>query len=509
MDKLLSWIIKTDLRIILCIAFLILIGYSLILASPFKTIDDDDAIVLNHQIHDLKNIPSFFKAAYFKAEQAYYRPLVSVTYALEYRLFGLDPFGFELDNILLHILNTILVFQIALLFLNDRKLSFFCTLLFAVHPIHWESVSLITNRATLLFALFALSGFFVSIKFLREGRHILLTGAVICHGLALLCKESALVFIPVLAAYIFMQNKRSWRQALFFLPFTLTDLVYLTFRRTLNLKDHLYWPSLKQAGLGIASAFHGILVYIKLLFIPLGLYFDRTQEIYQTLLCPQLIMTLLISAALTATLCKTYKRIPGIFLFLLIWFFIELLPVSGIAAAVIVYPGGISMAEHFMYVASVPAFILMVKSAEYGLKSIKGNCPAELQGTARLCFFCFLFLILVFQVRLASDESAMLRLALNANPRNVRLQSALGMSYVKNGDLDSAIEHFRRAVEISPMDAKYRIQLGAALANKGDYLEAAREYEKVPPGSPYATLLENNKRAVYEALRKKILKPAA
>ena len=76
MSAVVRGILKTDVRVCLCIGLFVVSAYSFMLGSSFKTLDDDFSVVKNTEIRDLKNIPSFFRSTYFKSEKDYYRPLV-------------------------------------------------------------------------------------------------------------------------------------------------------------------------------------------------------------------------------------------------------------------------------------------------------------------------------------------------------------------------------------------------------------------------------------------------
>jgi Flp pilus assembly protein TadD len=199
---------------------------------------------------------------------------------------------------------------------------------------------------------------------------------------------------------------------------------------------------------------------------------------------------------------RLWRRWSALTLFCLLWFFIELFPVAQIVTSIGVYPGAISLAEHFVYVASIPALILMVRGGEklYRLAlEKKAASPRPLQF-AFAGAYVFLFLTLVQQNIYAGNEYLMFRDSLKKDPQNSRLQYALAMVYVKVGNFDQAVEHFREAVNNFPCNRNYHIALGKALVDKGDLIAAAREYESIPPREDINKLLEGNKRALYRLL---------
>jgi hypothetical protein len=470
MGLFLNRLIRTDVQAFLCIGLFVLAAYSFMLASPFKTLDDDFSIVKNPEIRELTNIPRFFTSTYFKTEKDYYRPLVYVTYALEYHFFGLNYFNYNLDNVILHVLNAWLVFLLALLLLCDRRTAFLTAFLFAIHPVHWEAVGNVSGRAILLCAFFVLSGLVFFLKYVRERKPGLLVGSVICYAAGLLSKESAGVLVLTAAVYWFLVERKPWRSAGVFLPFLGVAAGYFGIRQALGIVKMFIWPTPYDMALGFVSFLNGILSYIRLFFFPLDLRFDRAQWIYTSMSEPGFWVTIAAYALTGILVWRWWRRWSALTLFCLVWFFIELFPVSQIVTSIGVYPGAISLAEHFVYVAIVPVLILMVRGGEELYRRAvekKVASPKPLQF-AFAGAFVFLFLTLVQQNIYAGNEYLMFRDSLKKDPQNSRLQYALAMVYVKVGNFDQAVEHFREAVRSFPCNRSYHIALGKALVDKGD-----------------------------------------
>ena len=151
-------IIQKPILVLFLIVVLIFTAYSFVLSAPFKTMDDQVSIVDNENIKSFGNTGKIFKTAFF-GDRSYYRPLVALSFMIEYHFFGLKPVFYYLTNIFLHCLNTLLVFFLVMRLLRDRPLTYGVTLLFAIHPIHWEAVANIPGRSILLSAFFYLSAF--------------------------------------------------------------------------------------------------------------------------------------------------------------------------------------------------------------------------------------------------------------------------------------------------------------------------------------------------------------
>jgi tetratricopeptide (TPR) repeat protein len=171
------------------------------LQNGFVNLDDQVNIYKNPHILNITDWSSFLDslvAIFSQPVVGNYNPLPIASFAIEKMLFGLDnPAWFHLNNILLHLLCTFLVFRIALALHLDLLPAAFCALLFGIHPMRVESVAWITERKDVLFGTFFLLAFYFYIKRVRSSlgrRHqaIILVSFV----LALLAKIQA-VALPL------------------------------------------------------------------------------------------------------------------------------------------------------------------------------------------------------------------------------------------------------------------------------------------------------------------------
>src|ERR1041385_3808772 len=144
MDIFLKNLTRSWLGLILIMAG-VMAAYSFMLQAPFREMDDAVMIVQNPDIRSFQNIPKIFASSFF-GDRSYYRPLVSLTYMIEYHWFGLNSFFYNLDNVLLHMLNVLGVYFLIRRLMKDQTLAFGVALLFALHPIQWEAVANVSGR---------------------------------------------------------------------------------------------------------------------------------------------------------------------------------------------------------------------------------------------------------------------------------------------------------------------------------------------------------------------------
>ena len=127
--------------------------------------DDEFTIVTNYFVKTWNNFPLLFNSDYFKLSgELSYRPVVTLSYFIDYTLWKLNPFGFHLTNTLLHTLNSVLLFFLLTRIFNCRTTSFIAALVFSCHPVLSEAVNAISYREDLLATTFFISSFILYIK---------------------------------------------------------------------------------------------------------------------------------------------------------------------------------------------------------------------------------------------------------------------------------------------------------------------------------------------------------
>ena len=117
--------------------------------------DDFRIIVNNPFIRDWKHFPSLFNCDYFKISgELSYRPLVTLSYFTDYAIWGLNPFGFHLTNLVIHTLNTFIAYLLLSKITRNFYLTVISCLFFSIHPILTETVNSVGFREDLLCATF-------------------------------------------------------------------------------------------------------------------------------------------------------------------------------------------------------------------------------------------------------------------------------------------------------------------------------------------------------------------
>lgn len=182
--------------VLFAIIIITIIAYFPALKNGFILWDDPEYVTKSPHIPEI-NLSKIFGEFYFSN----YHPLTLLSYSIEHKFFGFNPFNYHFDNLVLHLLNVVLVFYL-IFFLTAKKHFLVATvtsLLFAIHPMHVESVAWVSERKDLLYTLFFLLSLISYIFFLQNAfRKKYLAFSFIFFLFSCFSKGQAVVLSPVL-----------------------------------------------------------------------------------------------------------------------------------------------------------------------------------------------------------------------------------------------------------------------------------------------------------------------
>ena len=193
--------------------FLFVLSFVVFVPSLSNEFVWDDVSYIQKRAHSLnfsKLGPGLIvpKIANDKKAGNYFRPVHQASLIIDNEIWDTSPFGFHLTNIILHCVSTVLLYFLALLLLKEfhvkapELIALISSILFAVYPLHVESVTFISARGDILAAMFLFLGFSLYILSYRRIFYLLLAG--ICFLLALLSKEIAIVFPIIILSFDFL-----------------------------------------------------------------------------------------------------------------------------------------------------------------------------------------------------------------------------------------------------------------------------------------------------------------
>ncbi|MBU0467703.1 MAG: tetratricopeptide repeat protein [Candidatus Omnitrophica bacterium] len=496
--------------VLVLIALVTFLCYFLILDAPFKTMDDYLSIVENPLIKSLDNAPQILKSSFF-SKNTYWRPLVHLSFALEYKFFKLNAFYYYLNNIILHILASFGVFLVIDKLVKNRTAGILTGLLFAVHPVHWEQVTNISGRSILLCGLFFFYSFWMFLKAFGSGkaRHVVLSLIFFC--LSLLSKESAVMLPLCVIVYLWIvspKEDRSQEQecnASFITnSFLIVTVAYLIFRERLGISGGFNWISFEHTLLSVITFLKALVIYLRLAIIPTGLYYDRSLDIFSSFWEPQVASTLVFWTIAFYFISKKWSSFSAGIKFLFAWTIINFAIVSQVIPVKVSF-FSISTAEHFLYIPLAAMLAIMVLFLVNISKNLIANKKAKrsilILGAAGL--YLFYILITIDQVVVSSNQITMFKQSFDKNPRNIRVITPLALAYAYAGMYESAEKYYTESLKVEPGNVRGLIGAGRALCDQGKHLEGLAYYNKVVDAGQFEGLLKENKYAAYAVIEKR------
>jgi Flp pilus assembly protein TadD len=331
----------TPLRHAGLIVTVVLLVYANALPNAFLW-DDLYLVVGNPAIKSLANVPRAFASDLFPAgiQSGYYRPLQTLSYAIDYALWGLAPAAFHLTNVLLHAATAVLLWRVGARVLGSAPAALAGALLFAVHPVHVEAVTYVAGRSDPLAAVLMLVAVLGFLRGDGRGR----TPSLAAFFLALLAREAALVLPLLLVVLDRIVPGRRPRSAASYLPYGAVLAIYLGFR-ALSVEPGSAAVATAAVPLGfrLLTMAEVIVRYLAIVVVPLGLHMERAVAPVASLLDPvALAAVAALAVAIVGALRAPARAWPltlGV-----AWFLVALLPVANVV------PLATFMAEHWLYV---------------------------------------------------------------------------------------------------------------------------------------------------------------
>jgi tetratricopeptide (TPR) repeat protein len=453
--------------------------------------DDDAYLTENPLLRDAGGLWRIWTTT----ETPQYYPLVFTTLWVEYQLWGLSPAGYHIVNILLHAINAALI-GLILSTLRVRG-AWWVALLFAVHPVHVESVAWVTERKNVLSGLFYLLSFQTYLRYELSARRGLYITALVFFFLALLSKTvAASLPLALLLALYWMKKKLGIADGLRMLPFFGLSVamglvtVFLEEGMIEVVKAEFQFSWYERA----LIASKALLFYPFKLIVPYPLIFNYPRwEIESAGPWALVVVPLLIG--LSVYLWR--MKLRGL-VFAIAFFVITIAPALGIFN---VYPFRYSfVADHFQYLASIGILILIVQAARGKWIWVAG--PPVLVLLALLTWNqtgIYKDVETLWQHTiaknprswLAHNNMALIQLdrgetllamesfnkAINSRPDSVESYTGRGMVRRTLQDYDGALLDFESAVKLDPSYPQLYLQRGELYAKLGRYDEAVRDFD--------------------------------
>ncbi|MFH1790648.1 MAG: tetratricopeptide repeat protein [Candidatus Omnitrophota bacterium] len=464
------------------IAAIGVIVYSNSLGNAF--IWDDNAFVIKN---DFIKAPGLWRS-YFTDRRALagtglagdnYRPVLILSYALDYALWKLNPFGYHAVNMVLHIINALLVFWLISVIAGRRGIGVFATLIFLVHPIQTEAVTWISGRADVLFLFFYLLSFALYLCYRKRGGAVFYVIGCVFYLCSLLSKEMAVTLPLVLYMYDRYYGRRGvFKGRALYAPFFLTACVYMLVRFVAlgRVSQCGYWGGSVAAAM--FTMVKGVAYYIRLLLYPVGQCADYLTFPVSRTFDPAVMVSvsgIIMALAAGGWLLKRVRVASfGIF-----FFFVTLLPVMNII------PIKISIAERFLYLPSVGYAMALGGMLGFMLLRYRHRIFEK-----TVIIFLEIGLIAAFSALTMernndwANETVFFEKVAEKYPDNWKARHNLAVLYLKCGDVKNARKAVCALLAVYPDSVKTREALAEYCAASGKGRQALDEYARILESDP-------------------------
>ena len=447
--------------------------------------DDDDYLTENPLLRDVDGL----RRIWLTTDTPQYYPLVFTSFWIEHRLWGLAPAGYHAVNIALHALNALLV-ALLLRALRVRG-AWWVAALFALHPVHVESVAWITERKNVLSALCYLLAFASYLRFEREGRrsfYALTLAGFLC---ALLAKTVAASLPVALALAALWQRGRLGRADLLRLAPLLAigaALALLTVQLERDMVAVVGGEFELASWQRLLVAAGALLFYPWKILWPFALSFNYPRFDLDADLVPLGLAAVAVAAAGVALVPLWRRGFRGTVL-AVAYYGITIFPALGFFD---VYPFRYSfVADHFQYLASLGPLMLGVGAACALGARFTSPSAARVATASGLVLVAALAALTARQSAAYRDVETLWEHTLERNPRSWLALNNLGLLRLDAGDAAGAVALLDRAVEAQPRSAESHTARGMARARLGDTDRALEDLDRaveLDPTYPLARL---------------------
>lgn len=455
--------------------------------------DDKEQLLQNPAVSG-HQFGAFFTAgvwAFRGMRSNYYRPLQFTVYALLHSVFGFEAFGFHLAMVLLHVLNTALVYRLTLRIVSRARVALAAAAVFAIHPIHTEAVDWIASLPDLMMAAIVILAVwrFARDKGISNARQIPFHCAL--YLAALLTKETGVVLLPLYVGFEMISLRRPARDlrrnASLYGAMLATCGAYLAIRWAAlgglapgqQTFHHLSPPEFVLSGIVAAGQYGGALI------LPINLNYFHVFHATSTVTLPFLLALVAIGAI--GVLAFRGQTSSGM-RYGLFWIAVTLAPALNLTGV-----GQNVFAERYLYLPSVGLAWLAGMAFDW-----LAERQPRVAWTAAAAVLCAATWQTVSRNGDWRDDFTLLRKTVAQSPEAGIMHNNLAGAYVERNDLDHALEQERLAVQFEPRSAPFHKNLGLLLMVR-DPRSAIAEFEEAQRLQPSASDLPSLLKAARSA----------
>jgi len=484
------------------IVYLALIVVTLITfwqVNQYDFVNIDDTYYVTENFHIKSGITlDGFRWAYSTEYAGFWFPLVWLSFMADYQLFGLNAGGYHLNNLILHIMTTLLLFWLFNRMTGVIWRSAFVAALFALHPLHVESVAWITERKDVLSAFFWMLTLCLYVYYTEKPVIRRYLPVLFCFACALMSKPTVVTipFVLFLLDYWPLgrwikdvspsRNNSTVRLIREKIPFIVLTIIY----SIVTIKAQNKLGSINSEfplPVRIYNAMFSYVAYLRKFFWPVDLAVFYPYE--YTFPLWKILFFCFILIVITIVIICTIKKKPFLFVGWF-WYLGTLIPAIGL-----VHSGMQSMADRHTYLPSVGIAVMLA----WGLPLLlpRKEIRKGILFPLGIAILVILSVLTYRQCGYWKNSATLFSHALRITKDNYFIHCCFGLYLFDEGKTDEAIYYYNQALRINPLYTKAYYHRGNAYAKLGQYQPAIEDFNVAILRNPNEVLYYNNRGVAY------------
>lgn len=478
--------------------------------------DDASVIEKNDFVKSWSNLPKLFTRDYLRTNsqpgplptpglgsgEKSYRPVVTLSYFIDYSVWKLNPFGYHLNNLILHLVNVLLVYVFVRLLIGDGFTAFFAALFFGIHPVNSETVCSVGFREDLLSFLFFMLGLILYMIKKRNPRYY--SYSLVAFLLALFSKEMALTMPLLIVAYdcYYVYEGDLKRQArcagALYLGYLFATAAYL-FIWAGPMGNTSVMVESYPAGSFAVNALTMVKVvatYITWFTLAIGIHATLPDHTFfvRSMTSPEAIYSIVLVSSLLLLGVASYRKSKTAS-FAIAWFFLALVPVYNIV------PIHNIIASRYLYLPcvgySILASFVLLRLWRSGLFSIDAKLLRQIGRDLMVIALVGYSAVTVMRNMTWKNDLTLWMELVDFYPGNPYVRAELGTYFNQAGLKSDAKNQWQKALEIDPYCAQAHNGIGILYIEQKDYTQAVKHFEQALRNEPKFSDAKNNLAVAY------------